>query len=92
LSDNKGDKLYGDADERELFSVDAPIPTNRLRALLGHMGITSALRYKIKGVPRPGRVEFKAVAEIFPGPRVLCRHQGPSFRASISDAVADASW
>jgi hypothetical protein len=37
-------------------------------------------------------VEFKAVAEIFSGPRVLGRHQGPAFRASISDAVADATW
>jgi hypothetical protein len=37
-------------------------------------------------------VEFKAVAEIFSGPRVLYRHQGPAFRASISDVVADAAW
>jgi hypothetical protein len=37
-------------------------------------------------------VEFKAVAEILFVPRVLCKHQGPAFRASISDAVADASW
>jgi hypothetical protein len=37
-------------------------------------------------------VEFKAVTEIFSGPRVLCRHQGSAFGASISDAVADAAW
>jgi hypothetical protein len=37
-------------------------------------------------------VELKAVAEIFSRPRVLCRHQGPAFRASISDVVADAVW
>jgi hypothetical protein len=37
-------------------------------------------------------VEFKAVVEIFPGPRVLYRDQGPAFRASISDVVADAAW
>jgi hypothetical protein len=74
LSDNKGEKLYRDADERESFGADAPIPTSRLRALLGHLGITSAPRYRIKGVSRPGRVEFKSVAEIFSGPRVLCRH------------------
>jgi hypothetical protein len=92
LSDNKGEKLYGDADESESFSAEAPIPTGRHRALLGHLGITSARRYKIKGVMRPWRVEFKAVAEIFSGPRVLYRHQGPAFRASISDVVADAAW
>jgi hypothetical protein len=92
LSDNDGEKLYRDVAERESFSAEAPIPTGRLRALLGHLGIASAPRYIIKGVPRPGRVEFKAVAEIFSGPRVLGRHQGPTFRASISDAVADAAW
>jgi hypothetical protein len=37
-------------------------------------------------------VEFKAVVEIFFRPRVLCRHQGPAFKASISDAVIDAAW
>jgi hypothetical protein len=50
LSDNEGEKLYRDADERESFSAEASIPTGRLRALLGHLGITSALRYRIKGV------------------------------------------
>jgi hypothetical protein len=74
LSDNEGEKLYKDADERESFGVEAPIPTGRLRALLGHLSITSALRYRIKGVSRLGRVEFKVVAEIISGPRVLCRH------------------
>jgi hypothetical protein len=56
------------------------------------LGITSAPRYRIKGVPRPGRLEFKAVAEIFSRPRVLYRHQGPAFRASVCDVVADAAW
>jgi hypothetical protein len=84
--------LYRDADERESFGAEAPIPTDRLRALLGHLGITSTPRYRIKGVLRPGHVEFKVIAEIFSGPRVLYRHQGPTFRASISDAVGDAAW
>jgi hypothetical protein len=91
-SDNEGEKLYRDANERESFGAEAPIPTGTLPALLGHLGITSAPRYRIKGVPRLGQVEFKAVLEIFSGPRVLCRHQGPAFRASISDVVADAAW
>jgi hypothetical protein len=92
LSDNEGEKLYRDVDERESFGVEAPIPTDRLRALLGHLGITSTPRYQIKGVPHPGRVAFKVVVEIFSGPRVLCRHKGPAFRASISDVVTDAAW
>jgi hypothetical protein len=91
LSDNEGEKLYRDADKRESFSAKAPVPTGRLHALLGHLGITSTPRCRIKGVPRLGWVEFKAVAVIFSRPRVLYRHQGPAFRASISDAVADAA-
>jgi hypothetical protein len=92
LSNNEGEKLYGDADERESFGVEALIPIGRLRALLGHLGITSAPRYRIKVVPRPWWVEFKAVVEIFSGPKVLYRHHGPAFRASINDVVADAAW
>jgi hypothetical protein len=46
----------------------------------------------IKEVPHPGRVEFKAVAEIFFESKVLCRHKGPAFRTSRSDTVADAAW
>jgi hypothetical protein len=37
-------------------------------------------------------VEFKAIAEIFFGSRVLCRHKGPAFRTSRSDVVVDAAW
>jgi hypothetical protein len=61
---------------------------NRLRGLLEHLGITTAPRY----IPRLGRVEFKEIAEIFFGSRILCRHKGPAFRTSRSDAVADAAW
>jgi hypothetical protein len=56
------------------------------------MGITTAPRYWIKEVPRPRRVEFKAVTEIFFGSRVLCRHKGPTFMTSGSDVVVDAAW
>jgi hypothetical protein len=92
LSDNEGEKLYRDADERQSFDAEALIPTGRLCVLLGHLGITSAPRYRIKGVSHPGWVEFKAVVEIFSRPRDLCRHQGPVLRASISDVVTDAAW
>jgi hypothetical protein len=37
-------------------------------------------------------VEFKAIAEIFFGSRILYRHKGPAFRTSHSDAVAVAAW
>jgi hypothetical protein len=84
--------MYRDADEVESFGVEAPVLTDRLRALLEHLGITTATRNRIKEVPRPGRVEFKAVVEIFFGSRVLCQHKGLAFRTSRSDAIVDAAW
>jgi hypothetical protein len=71
-SDGEDEKMYRDADEVESFGVEAPVLTGRLRALLEHLGITTAPRYRIREVPRPGRVEFKAIAEIFFRSRVLC--------------------
>jgi hypothetical protein len=97
-SDTEAEKMYQDADEVESFGAESPIHTDRLRALLEHLGITTAPRYRIKEVPRSGRVEFKTIAEIFFGSRVLYRHKGPAFRTSHSDAVTDvarqaiASW
>jgi hypothetical protein len=92
LSDTEPEKLYRDADEVESFGAESLILTGRLRALLEHLGITTAPRYRIKEVPRSGRVEFKAIAEIFFGSRILCRHKGPAFRTSRGAAVADAAW
>jgi hypothetical protein len=65
LSDTEGEKLYRDADEIESFEAEALVSTGRLQALLGHLGITSAPKYRIKGIPRLGQVQFKAVMEIF---------------------------
>jgi hypothetical protein len=76
----------------EFFKVESPILTSRLRALLEHLSITTAPRYRIKEVPRSGRVEFKAIAEIFFRSRILCQHKGPAFRTSRGDAVANAAW
>jgi hypothetical protein len=74
LSDNEGEKMYRDVDERESFGAEASVPTGSLRALLGHLVITSTPRFQIKGVPCPGQVEFKAITETFSRSRVLCRH------------------
>jgi hypothetical protein len=90
-SDAEDKKMYRDADEVESFGIKTPVLAGRLRALLEHLGITTAPRYRIKEVPRSGRMEFKAIAEIF-GSRVLCQHKGPAFRTSRSDVVADATW
>jgi hypothetical protein len=91
-SDTEDEKMYRDADEVESFGAKSLILAGRLRALLEHLGITTAPRYRIKEVPHLGRVEFKAIAEIFFGSRILCRHKGPAFRTSRSDVVADATW
>jgi hypothetical protein len=91
-SDAEDEKMYRDVDEVESFGIEAPVLADRLRALLEHLGITTTPRYRIKEVPHSGRVEFKAIAEIFFESRVLYRHQGPAFRTSHSDIVADAAW
>jgi hypothetical protein len=83
--------MYRDVDEVESFGAEAPVLVGRLWALLEHLGITTASRYRIKEVPRPGQVEFRAVTKIFFGSRVICRHKGPAFRTSRNDAVADAA-
>jgi hypothetical protein len=92
LSDIEPEKLYRDADEVESFGAESLILAGRLRALLEYLGITTTPRYKIKEVPHSGRVEFKAIAEIFFGSRILCWDKGPAFRASRSDPVANAAW
>jgi hypothetical protein len=91
-SDTEPEQLYRDADEVESFGAESLILTGMLRALLEHLGITTAPRYRIKEVPHSGRVEFKSIAEIFFGSRIVCRHKGPAFRTSRGDAVADAAW
>jgi hypothetical protein len=91
LSDTEVKRMYRNADEVESFGAEVLIPTGRLWALLENLGITTAPRYRIKEVPRPGWVEFKVITKIFLESRVLCRHKGPAFRASHSDVVADAA-
>jgi hypothetical protein len=53
-SDTEDEKMYQDADEVESFGAESPILAGRLRALVEHMGITTAPRYKIKEVPCSG--------------------------------------
>jgi hypothetical protein len=91
-SDTEAEKMYRDADEVESFGAESPILASRLQALLEHLGITTAPRYRIKEVPCSRRVEFKAIAEIFFRSRVLCRHKGLAFRTSRNDDVVDAAW
>jgi hypothetical protein len=61
-SDTEAEKMYQNGDEVESFWAESLILASRLWALLEHLGITIAPRYRIKEVPRSGRVEFKATA------------------------------
>jgi hypothetical protein len=90
-SDTEPEKMYRDADEVESFGAESPILAGRLRALLEHLGITTTPRYQIKEVPCSRRVEIKAIAEIFFRSRILCRHNGPAFKTSCSDAITNAA-
>jgi hypothetical protein len=60
--------------------------------LLKHINITTLPEFRIKGIPCPGREEYKAIVEIISGPNVLSRHKGPAFRTTYPDAVADVAW
>jgi hypothetical protein len=91
-SDTEDEKMYRDADEVESFGAESLILAGRLRALLEHLGITTAPQYRIREVLCSGWVQFKAITEIFLGSRILCRHKGPAFRTSRSDAIVDAAW
>jgi hypothetical protein len=53
-SDTEPEKMYRDADEVESFGAESSILAGRLQALLEHLGITTAPRYRIKEVPRLG--------------------------------------
>jgi hypothetical protein len=60
--------------------------------LLNRINITTPLEFRIKRIPRPGREEYKAIVEILNGPNVLSRHNGPAFRTTCQDVVADAAY
>jgi hypothetical protein len=47
-SDTKSEKMYRDADEVESFEAESPILAGRLRALLEHLGITTAPWNRVK--------------------------------------------
>jgi hypothetical protein len=56
------------------------------------VGITTAPEFRIKRVPHPGWLEYRAIVEIFHGSNVVSRHTKPAFRASCSDVVAGTAW
>jgi hypothetical protein len=84
-SDTEPEKMYRDADEVESFGAESPILAGRLRGLLEHLGITTTPWYRIKEVPRSGRVEFKAITEfsLDPGSSADIRDQPSGLHAAM---------
>jgi hypothetical protein len=70
-SNAEKDEIFHDTDEIKTFGDEALIPTGRLRGLLKHINITTPLEFRIKRIPRPGREEYKAIADIISRPNVL---------------------
>jgi hypothetical protein len=91
-SNAEKDEIFHNADEIKTFGDEAPILTGRLKDLLQHINITTPPEFRIKIILHPGREEYKAIVEIISGPNVLSRHNGPAFRTTYPDAVADAAW
>jgi hypothetical protein len=56
------------------------------------LGITTAPEFRIKRVPHLGRVEYRAIVEVFRRSNVVSRHMGLAFRASCGIVVADFAW
>jgi hypothetical protein len=64
----------------------------QLRSLLFQLGITKAPEYKLKSVPRPGRIEITCTVGVFDGQEVVGKHACPTPRATCAEPVADTAW
>jgi hypothetical protein len=58
---------------------------------LFQLGITRALEYRVKGAPRPGRMEFTCTMEVFDGQEVVGKYACPAPPVTSAEAVADAA-
>jgi hypothetical protein len=56
------------------------------------LGITKALEYKVRSVPRPGRMEFTCPMEVIDGQEVVDKHAYPAPHVTCAEVVADATW
>jgi hypothetical protein len=56
------------------------------------LGITKAPKYKVKSVPRPGRMEFTCTVEVFDRQEVVNKHACPTPHVTCAKAVANAAW
>jgi hypothetical protein len=79
-SDTEDEKMFRDADEVESFGSESPILAGRLQALLEHLGIITAPRYRIKEVPRSGPSQRFSLD---PGSSVDTRDQPSGLHAAM---------
>jgi hypothetical protein len=56
------------------------------------LGITKAPEYKVKSVPRPGRMEFTNTVEVFDRQEVVSKHACPTPRLTYAEAIANTTW
>jgi hypothetical protein len=74
------------------YSEESSIVPAQLRGLLFQLGITRAPEYRVKGVPKPGLMEFTCTVEVFDGQKVTDKHACSTPHATCAEAVANSAW
>jgi hypothetical protein len=76
------------------YGEESPTEPAHLHGLLFQLGFTKAPEYKVKSVPRPGRMEFTCTMEVFDRQEVVGKYACLTPRATCAEAVANAlmSW
>jgi hypothetical protein len=80
------------AREFRSYIEESPTIPSQLHSLLFQLGITRAPKYRVKGIPRPGCMEFTCTVEVFNGQEVVGKHASPTPHAMCAEVVADAAW
>jgi hypothetical protein len=74
------------------YGEESPTVPVQLRGLLLQLGITKALEYKVKGLHRPGPMQFTYIVEVFDGQEVVGKHACLAPHVTCAEVVADAAW
>jgi hypothetical protein len=74
------------------YREESPTVPAQLCGLLFQLGITRAPEYRVKGVRRPGRMEFTCTIDVFDWQEVVSKHACPTPRVTCAEAVADTAW
>jgi hypothetical protein len=74
------------------YDEESLIVPTQLYGLLFPLGFTRTPEYRVKGVPRPGCMEFTCTMEVFDWHEVVGKHACPTPCVSCAKAVVDAAW